>query len=146
MRGGCTPRGRAMMRAPGTRAPRQCPRSPMLALPLRALLPLLLSACAAGELPDPPDEPAPAPEQAAAPRTTPVDAIEPGPAVVAAEPSQPPKPAGPVEGPDGEKFSQAAALRDRGDLPGMRAALLALLRDHPRSPLVPHAYLMLGEE
>jgi len=42
-------------------------------------------------------------------------------------------------------FERAEAARRAGDPAAMRAALLVLVRDHPTSPFVPHAYFAFGE-
>jgi tetratricopeptide (TPR) repeat protein len=48
-------------------------------------------------------------------------------------------------GPDTARFDEAMAAREAGDPAAMKQALLQLVRDHPHSPLIPHAYLAFGD-
>jgi tetratricopeptide (TPR) repeat protein len=134
-------------------------------MPARASLLVLLlsSACAAAE-PQTPEAQAPAagPQilESAAPSTElapPSGPDAPPPTPKPAEQPPPPAaaPASPLDlaprisgasGPDADKYFRAESHRSQGDPQGMREALVELVRDHPNSPFMPHAYLMLGEE
>lgn len=125
---------------------------------------VLLSACTVGE---PPSEPEPGSKgpmllESSAPASDPKVAVPP-PTGPAEEPAKPePAPAVPpaareqtvdlvprivgATGPDAEQFYRAEAMRGQGDPKAMRDALLGLVKDHPTSKFMPHAFLMLGDE
>jgi tetratricopeptide (TPR) repeat protein len=46
---------------------------------------------------------------------------------------------------DAALLHEARTALESGDLEGMKRAALLLVRDHPTSPLVPHAYLLFGD-
>ncbi len=48
-------------------------------------------------------------------------------------------------GADAAVFGRGDARRRAGDMDGMRQAFVELLRDHPTSPFVPHAFFAFGE-
>ena len=132
-----------------------------------SVLALLSSACAAAEpLSSEPQAPAAGPQivEASAPSTelappsgpdAPTPATQPEATPPAEQPPPTSAPGGPQDlaprlkgatGPDADKFNKAESLRSQGDVEGMRRALIELIKDHPTSPFMPHAYLMIGEE
>lgn len=133
----------------------------------RVLLLIVLSACATGDTLPGSGEPASRPQivESSAPSSEPKAALpeppEPAPTATPAQREPPPAtPATPAKapdvdlaprivgatGPDAETFYRAEAMRGQGDLKAMREALLTLVKDHPTSKFMPHAFLMLGDE